>query len=59
MVDPTGKIPGRGAYLHDARTCWENGLQGSISRALKVELSEEDRARLVAYMQENLEAQDG
>ena len=38
LVDPTGKRAGRGAYLHDRRSCWEAGLQGSLARALKVEL---------------------
>jgi predicted RNA-binding protein YlxR (DUF448 family) len=58
LVDPTGKQAGRGAYLHDDLACWESGLKGSLARALKIELSEADRARLVAYMQENLEAPD-
>ncbi len=26
LVDPTGKLAGRGAYLHDRRSCWESGL---------------------------------
>ena len=49
-VDPTGKVPGRGAYLHDQRQCWENGLKGALAHALKTELSTEDRARLVEFM---------
>ena len=49
-VDPTGKVAGRGAYLHDRRTCWERGLKGALGNALKIELSTEDRNRLVAYM---------
>ena len=49
-VDPTGKVPGRGAYLHDQRQCWENGLKGALAHALKTELSTEDRARLVVFM---------
>lgn len=51
MVDPTGKMNGRGAYLHNARSCWERGLKGALSHALKVELTEEDRVRLEAYLQ--------
>lgn len=50
QVDPTGKLPGRGAYLHDRRSCWERGLQGSLAHALKTELTAEDRARLLAFM---------
>lgn len=45
-LDPTGKAPGRGAYLHDRRSCWENGLQGSLARALKTELTPEARQEL-------------
>ena len=49
LIDPTGKRAGRGAYLHDRRSCWETGLQGSLSRALRVELTAEDRERLQAF----------
>ena len=27
-VDPTGKANGRGAYLHNQRSCWERALKG-------------------------------
>ena len=49
-VDPTRKITGRGAYLHDRRLCWEYALKGALSSALKVELTEEDKAYLIAFM---------
>lgn len=49
-IDPTGKISGRGAYLHDRLSCWENGLKGSLAKALKTELSAADREILTAYM---------
>lgn len=49
-VDPTGKIPGRGAYLHDQRECWESGLKGALAHALKVELTGPDREILRAFM---------
>ena len=49
QVDRTGKLAGRGAYLHDRRSCWERGLQGALSHALKVELSQADRERLEAF----------
>ena len=42
-VDPTGKLPGRGAYLHDRRSCWENGIKGALAHALNVELTDLDR----------------
>ncbi len=50
-VDLTGRLPGRGAYLHDRRACWERALKkGTLARALRVELSEDDIARLKAFM---------
>jgi predicted RNA-binding protein YlxR (DUF448 family) len=49
LIDPTGKRAGRGAYLHDRRSCWEAGLRGSLSRALRVELTAADRERLQAF----------
>ncbi len=49
-MDPTGKLAGRGAYLHDRRECWEQGLKGALAHALKVELSADDRKRLEAFM---------
>lgn len=50
QVDLTGKVPGRGAYLHDQRSCWERGLKGALAHALKVELTGQDREMLLAYM---------
>jgi predicted RNA-binding protein YlxR (DUF448 family) len=50
LVDPSGKMAGRGAYLHNQRSCWELGLKGALSHALKTELTEEDRKTLLAYM---------
>lgn len=49
QIDPTGKLAGRGAYLHDQRSCWVMGLKGALSQALKTELTAEDRERLVAF----------
>jgi predicted RNA-binding protein YlxR (DUF448 family) len=50
LVDPTGKLAGRGAYLHDRRSCWQSGLNGSLAHALKTELTAMDRARLNEFM---------
>lgn len=50
MVDPTGKLNGRGAYLHNSRSCWERGLSGALKNALKIELTTEDKQRLEAFM---------
>jgi predicted RNA-binding protein YlxR (DUF448 family) len=49
-VDPSGKMPGRGAYLHDRRSCWERGLQGALAHALRIPLTDEDRERLYEFM---------
>jgi predicted RNA-binding protein YlxR (DUF448 family) len=49
MVDPTGKMPGRGAYLHDLRSCWDKGLKGAVAHALKTELTGEERETLAAF----------
>jgi predicted RNA-binding protein YlxR (DUF448 family) len=50
QIDPTGKLAGRGAYLHDRRECWERGLKGALSHALKTPLTQADRARLEEFM---------
>ena len=55
-VDPTGKLAGRGAYLHDRRSCWEAGLEGSLAHALKVDLTAADRENLEAFMNTLAEA---
>ncbi len=49
FIDQTGKMNGRGAYLHDALTCWEKALKGPLSNALRVELKEDDRQRLLDF----------
>ena len=57
-IDPTSKAPGRGAYLHDRRSCWERGLKGSLSKALRVDLSTDDRNELMHYMDQLPETND-
>ncbi|NWG06652.1 MAG: YlxR family protein [Chloroflexi bacterium] len=49
-VDSTGKLAGRGAYLHDRRECWERGMKGALAHALKVTLTSDDRTRLEEFM---------
>jgi len=39
QVDSTGKLAGRGAYIHDQRSCWEHSLKGALAAALKKELA--------------------
>ncbi len=51
QVDPTGKMAGRGAYLHNVRECWEKGLKGPLAHALKVNLTPDDLDRLQQFMQ--------
>ena len=50
--DPTGKEKGRGAYLHDKKSCWQRALRGSLAHALKTELSQADRDHLTQIMNE-------
>ena len=49
-VDPTSKMAGRGAYLHDRRECWERGLKGALANALKTTLSVDERVNLEEFM---------
>jgi predicted RNA-binding protein YlxR (DUF448 family) len=51
QVDLTGKLAGRGAYLHNTRSCWEKGLKGPLANALKVNLTPDDLERLRQFMQ--------
>ncbi len=52
-VDSRGKESGRGAYLCKNQSCWEIGLRkdrkNRLARALKIELSPEQRAELLQY----------
>lgn len=50
VIDETGKLNGRGAYLCAQYACWEQALKrGALSRALKTRLNPEDVAVLAAY----------
>ena len=50
QMDPTSKLAGRGAYLHDRRECWERGLKGSLAHALKTTLTVDERTVLEDFM---------
>jgi predicted RNA-binding protein YlxR (DUF448 family) len=50
QVDPTGKLAGRGAYLHNRRSCWEKGLKGPLAHALKITLTTDDTQHLRQFM---------
>jgi len=49
MIDKSGKMSGRGAYLHNVRSCWEAGLKGSLAHALKIELTDADLIKLKEF----------
>ena len=50
QVDPTGKRPGRGAYVHSAPDCWRLALKDNrLELALKTALSAQDRAALAEF----------
>jgi predicted RNA-binding protein YlxR (DUF448 family) len=50
QIDTTGKAPGRGAYLCGDPACWEKAARGdALSKALRVTLSEQDRALITAH----------
>lgn len=47
VIDPSGKLNGRGAYLCDNPTCWARAASTDIlSKALRTTLTAEDRQRL-------------
>lgn len=51
VVDPSGKLAGRGAYLHPYQECWRAALRGNrLEQALRAPLSAENRQALLAYM---------
>ncbi len=51
-IDPKGKMTGRGAYLHNKRSCWQLGLDGRLAKALKTSLNEVDLDVLKAFEEE-------
>lgn len=47
VVDPTGKLAGRGAYVCREPACWAQAVgKGRLERSLKVKLSAADAAAL-------------
>lgn len=51
FVDPTGKMAGRGAYLHEQKDCWKAGIENALGRALRKELTAEEKERLTKFME--------
>ena len=50
FVDETGKLPGRGAYLHADPSCWEIGVKRYLQQALRTTFTEADLKRLSFYL---------
>lgn len=55
-VDPSGKRPGRGAYLCRQVDCWQKALSSTkvLANALRVPVSDEDRAALSIFVEQDL-----
>jgi uncharacterized protein len=51
QIDPTGKVAGRGAYVHQDPACWDQALRRrTLTHALKIEtIPEPDLAALRGY----------
>jgi len=54
LVDETGKLPGRGAYLHADPSCWEVGVKKNLQKALRTTLTAADHQRLAAYLESRI-----
>lgn len=50
VIDSTGKQAGRGAYLHDDKSCWVKALKGSLASALHTTIEEQDFKALESFM---------
>lgn len=53
-VDLTGKAHGRGAYLHDQRSCWLRGINSALDHALKTMLTDQEKEDLRTFMENHL-----
>jgi len=49
VVDQSGKLAGRGAYLHADPDCWERGVKKYLAKALNTTLDETTQAELLAF----------
>ena len=49
QIDKSGKAPGRGAYIHDQKSCWQAALKGKLAHALKIDILDENRQMLEEY----------
>jgi uncharacterized protein len=56
-VDPLGRAPGRGAYVHRDPACADAAVRrGALARALRVGLAKEELARLRNEIEEAYQA---
>ena len=54
-VDLSGRKVGRGAYLCQARECWETGLRGGrLEHSLKTTIAQDDREKLIIFREDFL-----
>ena len=58
-IDPSGKAPGRGAYVHADPDCWAKASKGSLEHALKIQVSNEERQKLEQAMINIFDEQNG
>ncbi len=55
LVDPAGKLPGRGTYVHRRSECVEAAARrGALSRALRAGLDAGEAARLKTEIEREL-----
>ena len=59
LLDQSGKMAGRGAYVHPQVNCWEEALAGSlIQKALRTKISAENLTTLSASVSTLLQVTD-
>ena len=59
LLDQSGKMAGRGAYVHPQVNCWEKALAGSlIQKALRTKISAENLSTLSASVSTLLQVTD-
>ncbi len=61
VIDPGGKMAGRGAYLCHDPACWEKAIASKdlISFALHTRISNDERAALLNYSEKELREEPG
>ena len=59
LLDQSGKMAGRGAYVHPQVNCWEKALAGSlIQKALRTKISAENLMTLSVSVSTLLQVSD-